>query len=89
MTREYLLAGLPVIANPTFGIRDLIRHGENGLLYEHARPSSLADAVLALLDDPALEARLAEGAQATPVRGAEEELDELAGLYEALVGQRT
>lgn len=83
--REYLLAGLPVIANPTFGIRDLVRHGHNGLVYEHTRPGSLASAVTSLLDDPALEATLAEGARTTPVRSADEELDELAGLYDSLL----
>ena len=88
VTREYLLAGLPVVANPTFGIRDLIRHGENGLLYEHARSGSLADAVVTLLDDPELEARLAEGARSTPVRTADEELDELAALYDEVLRRR-
>jgi glycosyltransferase involved in cell wall biosynthesis len=83
--REYLLAGLPVVANPTFGIRDLIRHRHNGLLYEHTRPGSLAEAVITLLDDRELEETLADGARNTPVRSADEELDELAALYGALL----
>lgn len=89
VTREYLLAGLPVVANPTFGISDLIRHGENGLLYDHTRPGSLADAVITLLDDPELEARLADGARTTPVRSVDDEVDELAGIYEELLRRRT
>lgn len=89
VTREYLLAGLPVVANPTFGISDLIRHGENGLIYEHTRPGSLADAVITLLDDPALEARLADGARRTPVRSVDDEVDELAAIYEEVLRRPT
>jgi glycosyltransferase involved in cell wall biosynthesis len=81
VTREYLLAGLPVIANPTFGASAVLEDGRNALLYRHDEPGSLVRAVQALLDDPALEARLAEGAASTPVRSVDEEVDELLGLY--------
>lgn len=85
VTREYLLAGLPVIANPTFGSSAVLEDGHDALLYRHDEPGSLVRAVTALLDDPALESRLAEGATATPVRSVDEEVDELVGLYDEVL----
>src|SRR5664280_1088746 len=81
VTREYLLAGLPVIGSRAFGIPDIVRPGVNGLLYDHADPDSLTRAVVALLDDPPLLSALTEGARRTLVRSVEEEADELAALY--------
>jgi len=88
VTREYFLAGLPVIANPTFGTADILRHEENALLYRHDQPGSLQAAVVRLLDDPALEVGLAEGASETPVRSVDDELDELATIYEEVLRRR-
>ncbi|MHB8681194.1 MAG: glycosyltransferase family 4 protein [Acidimicrobiales bacterium] len=85
VTREYLLAGLPVVANTTFGIEGVIGHDVNGLVYDHRRPGSLADAVIAMLDDPARQERLAEGATSTPVRPSGDEIEELAALYDELL----
>jgi glycosyltransferase involved in cell wall biosynthesis len=50
--------GLPVAATRTGGVPDAVRHGETGLLAEPEDVAGLADAVLRLLDDPALAARL-------------------------------
>jgi len=88
VTREYLLAGLPVIGSRAFGIPDIIRPGANGLLYDHADPDSLTRAVVALLDDPQLLAALTDGARRTTVRSVEEEAGELAALYVEVLGQR-
>lgn len=86
VTREYLLAGLPVIASRAPGHLDVVRHGVNGLLFDHAEPGALVRALVAVLDDRALLARLRAGAEATVVRPVEEEAAELAALYTDLVG---
>jgi glycosyltransferase involved in cell wall biosynthesis len=85
VTREYLFAGIPVIGSTTFGIPEVIRHGYNGLLFDHAVPGALLRAVTACLDDPALLARLTEGADATAVRSVRQEVDQLVGIYQECV----
>jgi glycogen synthase len=55
---EALLRGRPVLGSAVGGIRDLVRDGENGLLFE---PDGLADALRRALGDPALLERLAAG----------------------------
>jgi glycosyltransferase involved in cell wall biosynthesis len=81
VTREYLLSGLPVISSNTLGVRDVLHHGVNGLLFDHAEPDSLVRALTAVLDDRALIARLADGAAATPIRTVDEEAEDRAALY--------
>ncbi|GMU77277.1 MAG: hypothetical protein AMXMBFR46_00780 [Acidimicrobiia bacterium] len=86
VTREYLLAGLPVVASRAFGVLDVVRDGVNGLAFDHAEPGSLARAIVTLLDDRARLTRLAAGARATAIRTVDEEADDLAALYEELIG---
>ncbi len=88
VTREYLLAGLPVVTSPTFGAADIVRDGVNGLVYDPARPGSLAAACNALLDDRSQLERLAAGAAATKVRSVDDEVDELSALYEEVLLER-
>ncbi|HEY1989440.1 MAG TPA: glycosyltransferase family 4 protein [Acidimicrobiales bacterium] len=85
VTREYLLAGIPVIGSRAFGIPDIVRPGKNGLLFDSTDPDSLVRAVLSLLDDHPLLAELTEGARTTPVRSCDEEADDLAALYAELL----
>jgi len=87
VTREYLLAGVPVIGSQAFGVLDVIRHGVNGLLIDHADPDSLARAITTLLDDRALLDRLTQGAATTRVRSLEDEAEELVALYDDLLAQ--
>ncbi len=88
VTREYLLAGRPVIGSRAFGIPDIVRPGRNGLLFDHRHAGSLGRAVTTLLDDRDLLATLAAGARATVVRTADEEADELAALYREVLAER-
>lgn len=54
--------GRPVVGTRMGGIPDFVRHGENGLLVEPGDAAGLAEALLTVLRDPALAARLgAEG----------------------------
>ncbi len=60
---EAMAAGLPIVATDVPGCRDLIRHGQTGLLVPYADVSATADAVLALLDSPMQASRLGSAAK--------------------------
>lgn len=62
---QYLAGGKPVIATDLPCIDDVLRHDVNGLVARSDDLDGLADAVVALLDDPARRARLACGAATT------------------------
>lgn len=51
-------AGLPVIATPDNGALQQIEHGVSGLFVAHESPPEVASAMLALLDDASMRARL-------------------------------
>lgn len=61
---EANLLGRPVVAGRTGGTTDAVVDGETGLLVDGASPPAIAEAVLRLLDDPALAARLGRQGQA-------------------------
>ncbi len=50
---EAMAAGKPVIASGVGGIREVITHGESGLLVPPGDPETLARALIALFGDPA------------------------------------
>jgi glycosyltransferase involved in cell wall biosynthesis len=50
---EGLARGRPVVATEIGGIPDIVQNGETGLLVPISRPDALAQAITALLDDPA------------------------------------
>ena len=62
---QYLAGGKPAIAPALPCIDDVLRHDVNGLIVRSDDLDGLADAVVALLDDPARRARLARGAETT------------------------
>jgi glycosyltransferase involved in cell wall biosynthesis len=62
---QYLAGGKPVIAPALPCIDDVLRHDVNGLITRSDDLDGLADAVVALLDDPARRTRLARGAATT------------------------
>jgi glycosyltransferase involved in cell wall biosynthesis len=55
---EAMSLGKPVVATAVGGIPEVMRHGENGLLHRPRDPNHLAAALLSILDDPLLAARL-------------------------------
>lgn len=85
VTREYQFAGLPVIGSTAFGIPEAVRHGVNGLLFDHADRGSLRGSVVAVLDDPALLTELTAGAGRTNIWSVAQEADELIELYRECV----
>jgi glycosyltransferase involved in cell wall biosynthesis len=54
--------GAPVIAANTPGLRDAVRHGESGLLYEYGDIDGLAATLRTLMNDATLHRRLRAGA---------------------------
>jgi glycosyltransferase involved in cell wall biosynthesis len=62
---EYLYVGLPIVAPDAPNIREVLRDGENGLLFDAANDSSFYEALSRLLSDETLRARLARSARET------------------------
>jgi glycosyltransferase involved in cell wall biosynthesis len=55
---ESMAAGVPVVATRVGGTPEVIEDGEHGLLVPPGDPQAVADAILAVLGDPELAARL-------------------------------
>ncbi|HEV2388036.1 MAG TPA: glycosyltransferase family 4 protein [Candidatus Acidoferrales bacterium] len=87
---EAMAAGLPIVATRTGGIPEIVRDGATGLLVPPGDPPALAAAVIRLLSDPALAARLAAGAREFVERegSAERMIEETVAVYRALAGRR-
>lgn len=93
---EAMSWGVPVVATPVGGIPQLIASEANGLLVAPGDVDGLADALIRLLQDPALRERLGNAARTTVERGfsLQEALAKLSGIYgrfgiEARVPART
>ncbi len=75
--------GRPVIGSRVGGIPDLVRDGENGLLVEPEDPEALAQALVRVLSNPDLAARLGAEARASVRLGSPESwASELRSLLE-------
>jgi glycosyltransferase involved in cell wall biosynthesis len=55
---EAAATGLPLVTTDTSGCREVVRHGENGLIVPIANAPALADAIALLLSNSALSASL-------------------------------
>jgi glycosyltransferase involved in cell wall biosynthesis len=58
---EAMAAGCPVVTTDIPVIGELVRHGENGWLVRYNDASALAEGICAVLENPALRARLVAG----------------------------
>jgi len=82
---EAFLAGVPVVASRVGGIPEAVVDGVNGLLVEPGDVEDMRRALVRLVDDPALLARLREGARVSVVRTLEEDADASVRLFTSLV----
>ncbi len=55
---EAAAAGRPIVASDVPGCREVVQHGENGLLVPPGDPAALADALTLLADNPALRQKM-------------------------------
>lgn len=78
---EYMAAGVPTVARRVGGNPEAVIDGETGLLVNDASPAALAAAILRLLREPALRARL--GRRAREVAGTSFTMDRQAREHEA------
>jgi glycosyltransferase involved in cell wall biosynthesis len=62
---EAWAAGVPVVASAVGGLPELVREGENGLLFPSGDESALTAALVALLDDPERRRRLGRAGRQT------------------------
>jgi len=85
--REAFLAGVPVIASDHGGMREMIRHEVDGLLFEAGNIPALARNLRRLIDEPELLKKLQSGIPA--VRSIKDDATELRRHYSRLVNEQT
>jgi glycosyltransferase involved in cell wall biosynthesis len=66
---EAMSAGAAIVASDTAPLREVIRHGENGLMVDFFSIDDLVQSVCRLLDDPAERQRLGAEARRTAIAG--------------------
>lgn len=86
---EGMAAGCAVVASRVIGVQEIIEHGVNGLLAEHASPESMADAFELLLRDAPMATRLAAAARRDALEKYSQErmTREYEDLFDALLDQ--
>ncbi len=84
---EAFAAGIPVVGSNLGGIAELVDDGVNGLLVEPGIAGDWAKAILRLVEEPALIARLAAGPK--NIRTAEDTARDAAAVYARVVERRT
>ncbi len=82
VAREALSHGIPVIAARSGALPEVVIHGHNGLLFNPAQPSELADIFTLLSQDPNLVHALRSGIG--PVRSIEDDATDTAETYASL-----
>jgi glycosyltransferase involved in cell wall biosynthesis len=86
---EAMSSGLPVIATPAGGVADHLRDGVNGLAFPANDAGAMAHAIVALVMNPELRARLGRGARTTAEGLSwEAELDRLDASYRDVLARR-
>ena len=87
---EAMAAGLPVIGTSVDGVPELIEHNVNGLLVPPKDPDALRAAIVRLIDNPGLRARLGnEGRRVTDDRfGVDDMADETIDFYRRSLRRR-
>src|SRR5262249_12545831 len=84
---EAQMSGLPVISTRHAGIPDVVVEGETGLLVTERDIGAMAEAILALVDQPELAGRMAAGGRARALTyfRLDQHIDKLAAIIQASV----
>jgi glycosyltransferase involved in cell wall biosynthesis len=87
---EAAASGRAIVTTDSTGCREVVRHGENGLLVPPRDPRALAEAIATLLKDPALRARMGARGREIAVQEFSEErvVQETMSVYRDLLGAR-
>jgi glycosyltransferase involved in cell wall biosynthesis len=83
--QEAFATRTPVIASNLGGMAELVKHEENGLLFNPDDSINLADQIQLILESPGLREKLAKAIE--PVKSLEVEMDELEKNYERVIGR--
>ncbi len=83
--REAMSTGCAIVGSDTAPVREFIRHRKTGLLAPFLQPEVIADRVLELLEDDALNQRLRKGARAWAVKNLD--MGNYLRAYEALIAK--
>jgi starch synthase len=87
---EAMLAGKPVVATRVSAAPEIVADGDTGILVPPDDPAALAEAVVALLDDPAQAAALGEAglARARSEFSVARMAERTAAIYAAVSAER-
>jgi glycosyltransferase involved in cell wall biosynthesis len=83
--RESLATGCAVVASDTAPVREFVTHRKTGMLVPFLQPEKIADGVLELLEDAALNRRVRKAARAWAE--ANLDMDQYLAGYEALIAK--
>ena len=84
---EAMASGVPVVATDCdFGPREIVRHGDSGLLVAVENVPAIGTALASILDDRGLSARLADGARR---RAADFDVSQMTRAYEDMFRELT
>ncbi len=83
---EAMLTGVPVVASDVGGVKSLLQHDKEGLIYQETAPYMLADCVIRIFSDDGLAVRLGENARlrARVTHDREHNLKTLLGIYKEI-----
>jgi len=83
VVRESLMLGVPVIASRAGGLPEIIRHGENGLLFSPGDAAALRRSVRRFLNHPELGERLRQGI--SPVKTMTQDARDVLEVYRSFI----
>lgn len=84
---EAMILGVPVVASDVGGIKSLLEHNKEGILYQEMAPYMLADAIIRIFSDDTLAVKLGENAKrrAEKTHNMEKNKITLLRIYEAII----
>ncbi|CAN5605048.1 glycosyltransferase family 4 protein [soil metagenome] len=86
---QAMATGLPLVATATDGSVEAVQEGANGLLVPPSDPASLAQALLRLLNTPALARQMGEAGRASVEEFSDRKMvAQIAALYRQLLGAK-